>query len=1472
MNNLPSRFGWLHPRVALATMITLALALFMPAARPATAGITPNVITVSKTALENVDGNGCSLYEALQATFNGAPYHECNAGPDANIIIFSGAAAGGTITLPAPQPNSDFPMINKNVTITGPVTISGGGAANSTHIFQIASGGTLNLVNLTLKDAHTSGGGAAILDLNRGTINALGVSFENNIAEGDGGAINSNGTVNIAGSNFVGNKAQGIANGGNNPGTGYGGAINMSGSDKLKLALTNFNGNVADKGGGGIFSSNTSTEISDVIFSGNIVNGTGSNDKAPQGGGAILNSGSTQLNIVRTAFNGNLAPTSNGGALYNKISATSTISETAFNGNIAGSPGNSGQGGAIYNQGGTIDVAQVTFLNNAVAPGDGGAITNDRHGTITIANSSFTANAALQGNGGALKNTNSQQGGPTSTVVARNVTFSANAALNSSGHGGAIFNDAGHSVTLGNTIVDNGVGDTCTGTIASLGHNLDSANTCGFNQSGDKHDQDPLLDAPFFNGGPLVSLLTQKLKPGSPAIDAGDPAICAAAPVNNVDQRGDQRPKDGDNIPGAICDIGSFESDALVAGYGSTPVQPGPINFGNSIVNPATALVATLSIFETGNKALQVSNPVFGGANPADFAIKAPSPFPLTINDGAADQDVQLTCAPTAVGQRSATLTLTTNDPNHASVTYTLNCSGTAVPVPGYGSTPAAPGPLSFGDVNQGSSANASFQIMEAGNTTLQVSSPVFGGTNPGDFAIKAPSPFPMSLLDGGAAQSVQLTCTPTALGIRTATLTLTTNDPAKPTVSYNLACNSVPVPPPYLDAPGQSYNNSLVAGNNGPYGVAVSPDGKNVYASDLGDNLLTIFSRSPTTGALSFQGGVVNNSGGVSGMAGPYLVTVSPDGQNVYITGSSSNSVVSFKRDTNNGALTFLGKVSQGDVYGFFCSPNCPTLQGLAGAYQVLISPDGQYAYISDITDNKIVVLYRNSSTGALVMDFINGPVQLYTSPNLSQAYGMALSPDGGYLYVTGYGSSTLEVLKRDAATGKLTFVEKQVNGQNSVDGLTGVFRVTVSPDGGYVYTASFNDSAVTAFKRDASTGKLTYLTKYKDGIGGIDGISACTSVAISPDGTHLYATGFAGKAVTVFNRDATTGLLTQAQVIKRNPFVGAGGVPALDGARDVAPSPDGKSIYITGFNDNKVVALNVANPIPTLTSLAPSSAQAGGAAFTLTVNGEGFMPGSAIYWGAAALPTTFVNNTQLTSNITADKISAAGQSDVHVVNPTPGGGASNQLKFTITAPGENPVPSIAAITPASAPAGGAAFTLTINGSNFIAGSKLRWNGSDRTISFVNGSQLTAQIGAADIAAGGSAGVAIFNPGPGGGLSNAVEFTIAKPGENPTPSIIGVSPTEALTDLASAKQLTISINGNNFMADSQAQWNGANRPTTYVSSQQIKISVSVADLALGGQGSITVVNPGPGGGTSNTATFTIHTIQTRIYLPMLRK
>ncbi|HEX9438076.1 MAG TPA: beta-propeller fold lactonase family protein, partial [Roseiflexaceae bacterium] len=725
---------------------------------------------------------------------------------------------------------------------------------------------------------------------------------------------------------------------------------------------------------------------------------------------------------------------------------------------------------------------------------------------------------------------------------------------------------------------------------------------------------------------------------------------------------------------------------------------------------------------------------------------------------------------------------------------------------------------------------------------------------------------FPLAPIAPNATQTIQLQCKPSNIGIRTATLTLTTNDPTKPTVSYNLTCQGDPVPPPILAVPGESIPNPLGVGNSGPYGVATSPDGKNVYATDFGDNLVMVFTRNTTTGNITFLQNKINGVGGVSGIAAPYLVTVSADGKNVYVAGSASDSIVTFQRNSTDGSLTFLHSVKRGDPY--LCLPACTQLDALDGAYGIALSPDGQYGYISSINDNKVLVLNRNTTTGALEFAPLTGPVQVYTS-QASAAYGIALSPDGANLYLAGYFSDSLEVLKRDAVNGTLSFVERHVNGQLGVDGLNGVFRVTVSPDGAYVYTASYDDSAVTVFKRDQSTGKLTYITKYKDGVGGIDGLGSASSVTLSSDGLLLFVTGFSGDAVAVFDRDPITGLLTEKQVIKRDTITG---LPALDGARDTALSPDGRTLYATGFNDNKVVALHMANPTPVLESLAPASAQAGGVAFTLTVNGASFIPGSQVKWNGSNRSTTFVNNTQLTAQISAADIAVAGSSNLTVVNPTPGGGTSNALPFTITAPNQNPVPSIATLIPSSAPAGGPAFTLTINGSNFIATSQVKWNGSNRPTAFVNSTQLTAQIGLADIAQPGPAGVTVFNPGPGGGTSNAVTFDVAAPGENPTPSIVRISPTQMMADVASAQAITLIIYGTNFIADSQAQWNGLNRPTTFVSATQLKMTATIADIAVGGHGSITVVNPGPGGGTSNTATFTIIPIRVRVYLPFIRR
>jgi hypothetical protein len=92
-------------------------------------------------------------------------------------------------------------------------------------------------------------------------------------------------------------------------------------------------------------------------------------------------------------------------------------------------------------------------------------------------------------------------------------------------------------------------------------------------------------------------------------------------------------------------------------------------------------------------------------------------------------------------------------------------------------------------------------------------------------------------------------------------------------------------------------------------------------------------------------------------------------------------------------------------------------------------------------------------------------------------------------------------------------------------------------------------------------------------------------------------------------------------------------------------------------------------------------------------------------------------------------------------------------------------PAPAVTSLSPTSAVAGSAAFTLTVNGTGFISGSKVRWNGIDRTTNFVSATQLTASITAADIATAATAQLAVFNPGPGGGTSNALAFVIGAAG-----------------------------------------------------------------------------------------------------------
>jgi hypothetical protein len=292
----------------------------------------------------------------------------------------------------------------------------------------------------------------------------------------------------------------------------------------------------------------------------------------------------------------------------------------------------------------------------------------------------------------------------------------------------------------------------------------------------------------------------------------------------------------------------------------------------------------------------------------------------------------------------------------------------------------------------------------------------------------------------------------------------------------------------------------------------------------------------------------------------------------------------------------------------------------------------------------------------------------------------------------------------------------------------------------------------------------------------------------------------------------------------------------------RVVSPAPGGGA-----SND---VVLSIINPIPTITSLNPSVVAEGSNAFTLIVTGTNFVPGAQIVINGASRITTFSGPTQLTTNIAAAEVATPTTLNVQVLNPEPGGGASNTVALDVRR--RNPVPRITALSPDTAVAGGPGFTLVVTGSNFVQGSVARVNGQDRQTDLVSDTSLAVQISASDIELGGALAINVFNPGPGGGMSNIATLIV----NNPAPRITSISPDSAL---AGSPEITLVVNGSGFSPASVVRFGGVNLATTYITSSQVTALIPPPLLGIGAAISVVVVNPAPGGGTSNVATFSVN-------------
>jgi DNA-binding beta-propeller fold protein YncE len=271
-----------------------------------------------------------------------------------------------------------------------------------------------------------------------------------------------------------------------------------------------------------------------------------------------------------------------------------------------------------------------------------------------------------------------------------------------------------------------------------------------------------------------------------------------------------------------------------------------------------------------------------------------------------------------------------------------------------------------------------------------------------------------------------------------------------------------------------------------------------------------------------------------------------------------------------------------------------CKPARGAAGLWQVAVAPGGTHAYGMANSAAAIVVFDRNPATGALTQragtDGCLSDTTAGCAParGLVNGHGIVVSPDGLNVYVAGGGNGSpiggaLAVFDRNPSTGALT-QKPGLAGCVTPDGVLGcatgrgvlaVTTVLISPDGRTVYTKS-NSGVIGTFQRNPASGTVTQNPDAtgciaEGGAGGCAparGIAVTRQMALSPDGRSLYVPSRTSNALVVLDRDSE-GTLRQkdgaAGCLSLSGSAGCTLEPRMGDPLAASVSPDSRHVYVS-------------------------------------------------------------------------------------------------------------------------------------------------------------------------------------------------------------------------------------------------------------------------------------------------------------------
>ena len=395
------------------------------------------------------------------------------------------------------------------------------------------------------------------------------------------------------------------------------------------------------------------------------------------------------------------------------------------------------------------------------------------------------------------------------------------------------------------------------------------------------------------------------------------------------------------------------------------------------------------------------------------------------------------------------------------------------------------------------------------------------------------------------------------------------------------------------LNDGGDDGSGNTIGNQQAPDQVIVSPDGTRVYVAASDSDALVVYSRDRVTGDLTFVESLKNTQmdsfgNTISGLDGASNVIVSADGRYVYVASEVDQTIALFVHHEGDDQLTFITSTVF-DVGGNPVSVPLPS--------DMAFIPDGRVLLVTSESANR-VDFFEVSENGDLTFQasLVDGGFDsgMNTIDGLGGASSVALSPDGRYMYVAGGTDNAIAVFGEPGQGPEMDgfvlplFVEKLANGDmdgalNIVSGLGGASSVEVSPDGRHVYATGETENSIAVFSRDSNTGQLTFVERLVNG--GLDSMSntvknllAPASVSVSPEGTTVYVAASGSNAVTLFARDFGTGALTFLETLESGQPDGAGTtVAGVTNVSSVFASRDGQHVYASGTGDDAIVRFNV-------------------------------------------------------------------------------------------------------------------------------------------------------------------------------------------------------------------------------------------------------------------------------------------------------